>query len=425
MLQANADSLVIRRILRAEKGSNTAICKPNHITMLSDEAGGNIAMYQRALSGEKTGETLILEYQGEDFNPLTQLRVGFGEKLPEIGIKEYLAEIGVPSDEIERVIDVCELRKHLFYTCSQLGSTQARQIELLRVLYSNEKIVILNDPFQPFNGRWREYFAEKLLEDMHAKNRILVVLYLSFVPQSWTESGILRETDVSKFVRPEAKREAQKATESDLQKVSVLDAATLERQAAATLRIPVPEPLHYAYTETIDFIFAPLARLTETFGRYGAVAVMLAMAVLIIMGSMILLPKAKELAFMKQFFKDAQVETSDPKIISTNTEVNLAPEKKLDVEENREQKSAETSSEQNNDDAITTPNDTEAAPVDLVTEDLESLPQEADTQPVEEIVVPQFLQGGPLCLTESDEFNLWYYGEPLEANEPNSSLIEQ
>ena len=194
--QTKLPELRLKRSLGKGKKSLVIKCLPNAITILADEMGTTLREYTDCLQGKSTKKTIVLEYDGKIDNRSLVKLVGFDEDLPELSIPQYLLANGVNHDIIEQLIDEFELGNHLFLLCSQLSKTVARQVQLLAAVASDAAIIVLNDPFQPFSGRWREVFGEYIYNDCTKANRVYVCSNLSFIPNSWIGKSNVSSYDV-------------------------------------------------------------------------------------------------------------------------------------------------------------------------------------------------------------------------------------
>ncbi len=294
--------LSIRRNLDLPGAVVCVDCKPGTITIFNDENGGSLPRYSRALANQKGEERFTLELGGREYQAGEQVLVGFDNDLPEgVSITEYLASNGFGPDEIESIIDTYELRSVHYLHCAQLPETAKRQVQLLVALHTLSPVLVLNDPFMPFNGRWRESFAALLYEHIRASNRICVIINLSFAPKCWLEKKDLQTLDVGVLAdkvfkktqeiitRQEAERERTgKLSPSGGRDLSADLAAQADRELDELTGLP--RIAWYAYRETKDFIFDPLARITRMFRTAGGAAAIAGFAFLVLVMGVVMFP---------------------------------------------------------------------------------------------------------------------------------------
>lgn len=265
-------TLEIKRFLGAAQAVTETRCFPGRITVLTDAAGvGSLLAYQQALSGQKTVEKFSVRWQGVQYEPADHMLVGFRNELqPAMSLSEYLQDSGYSSEEVAELLIKFELDTVSYMMCGQLSATAARQLELLAALRSSAPVLILNDPFQPFNGRWREHFAELIIDNSAAEQRVVVITNLSFTPQSWSQREEISYVDVGKAAERAATREAARLKLEEAAAAAAREAAEQAEKAekkngaGQTADKELPEIVSFAYQHTRDFLFDPLARLSTT-----------------------------------------------------------------------------------------------------------------------------------------------------------------
>ncbi|MCB0339125.1 MAG: hypothetical protein KDD53_05955 [Bdellovibrionales bacterium] len=202
----------------------------------------------------------------------------------------------------------------------------------------------------PFNGRWREYFAELVLREAKKSDKIVVVLNLSFVPQAWAKSELIRYTDIGQSADAARQKALLKANGIDEQKA--LEEQKVKEESAKkslaniaelkegkTIHIPIPENLTYAYQHTRDFIFSPFLRITWMLRTYSSPAVILSSAFVLLLGAIVMFPdlsaqRAKLVELAKNFdFEWKDVTTSETSSGEQQTEIQVKSIPTLDNDE--------------------------------------------------------------------------------------------
>ncbi|MEZ4754672.1 MAG: hypothetical protein R3A13_10270 [Bdellovibrionota bacterium] len=283
-------NLEIKRFLREKKAVTKTICKAGKVTVLIDESGdGALVPYTNAVTGKKTEDRFQFFYDGKLINSNEMELVGFGEKLPEkLTLQEYLIEIGFERNELAKIISEFDLEQSSYLTCGQLNSTISRQLILLKALKSKSPIMALNDPFLPFNGRWRSDFAEKIQTHATDNGMVVLVVNLSFIPEVWTKNELIGFIDVGKAAE-RAKKKAE-AKEILADQVAAAAAGVPEetktpeekRNQKGLLDYVLPEHLVFAYREKVDWLFGPLADMSSTLRDYSGVGMPLALAFVVV-----------------------------------------------------------------------------------------------------------------------------------------------
>ena len=275
-----SNKLVIKRHLAAKKAVTESVCAPGKITVLIDEAGdGALVAYKAALFGKKTEERFQFLLNDEPFVPTPEILVGLDQKLNDkMKIPEFLEHAGYSAAEADALLDRYDLRDVSYLSCGQLNATATMQLLLLRAMKNQSPVIIMDDPFLPFSGRWREHFGEKILEFTKNSDRILLVTNLSFVPQTWAKHDLISFCDVGKAADRAVRRAEQMAKIEELAALAEKAAAsqpaakTPEKEGEKPVPGMLPSTLNFAYKATADYIFDPLARLSNGVRQFSGFA---------------------------------------------------------------------------------------------------------------------------------------------------------
>ena len=318
--------LSIRRNLELPGATVAIDCRPGTVTVLNDENGGSIQKYCRALSSGVKEERFSVELGGKEYRPGDHIRVGFDSELPEsVSITEFLQSKGFGAEEIENIINTYDLRSVHYLHCAQLPETAKRQVQLLIALHSTSPVLLLNDPFLPFNGRWREAFAALLLEHVERTKSICVITNLSFAPKCWLEKASIVTVDVGALAERTLKRTQelilkQEAEKEKAGKSSRAGGGDLNSELAAQADreldelTGLPRIAWYAFRETRDFIFDPLARISRMFRSFGGAAAVAGFAFLVLVMGVVMFPYlSKQRAIISELAAKFDVSWSDIK----------------------------------------------------------------------------------------------------------------
>ncbi|RIL11189.1 MAG: hypothetical protein DCC75_02805 [Proteobacteria bacterium] len=301
-------NLLIKRVLSTFQAVVNVECGPGRITILSDDSGTHIGQYQKALTSEHTAERFMLELEGQPVNMREHAQAGFSDEFEEgISIAQFLTSKGFSSDEAAGMIQNYDLADISYLTCSQLPPSAKRQLHLLTCFRTTSKILVLNDPFQPFNGRWRETFAKLLLDHVKDTGHIAIIVNLSFMPKFWSEKPEVTETNLNlateralqkamEAAMAEEERAKLQAKKEKLEKSEQqsVDATTKDGISLKIPLPPLPENLVYAYKATCDHIFEPLANLSRTLRHFSGPLVVLSSALFLLLGALIMFPQLEQ-----------------------------------------------------------------------------------------------------------------------------------
>ncbi|MDC0357569.1 hypothetical protein OAO01_02045 [Oligoflexia bacterium] len=292
-------TLEIRRHLPVKNATTKTVCFPGGLTVLTDEEGdGGLMPYTLALSGQplsqQGGERFTITWNGAPLEVAEQTLVGFGEMLPSaLSIEAFLLQAGYAKEELLSEMETYELDRINYLNCGQLSATATRQLLLLAALKADTPVLVLNDPFQPFNGRWRGHFAELLVKNAIEKQRVVLITGLSFVPQAWVKREELSYVDVGKAAVRAAKRAESMARIEDAAAAAakaIPDQPKKEPGTGKTFEFELPEYIVFAYKETCDHIFEPLGRLANHLRSYSGATAVLGLALLVGLMGYIMFP---------------------------------------------------------------------------------------------------------------------------------------
>ena len=296
------ENLEIKRFLREKKAVTKTLCKPGRITVLIDESGdGALLPYTNTLAGKKTEDRFQFYLNAEPLDTQNIELVGFGDKLPDtMSLQDFLADSGYDEDEIKSLIEEYDLHTSAYLKCSQVTTTITRQLLLLRAFKSVAPVLALNDPFLPFNGRWRGCFAEKLVEHAKQTKKIILLVNLSFIPECWMKSEFISYIDVGKAAdRARKKAEAKAKAEAELSSQVLAAAAEVPNQTKpveekkyekGALDYVLPEHIVFAYREKVDWLFSPLANMSSGMRDLSGVGMPLALALLVVVMAAVMFP---------------------------------------------------------------------------------------------------------------------------------------
>ena len=190
--------LQIKQLSQSGQLLSCVNCHGGQISVLRATNNSDLQAYARAFSGSTGPERFVIELDGETFNSDQHVLIGYGERFygSEGTVSDFLQQSGIPSDACESLLLSFGL-EHTFNTqCHQISRCEERRIRLLAAVYSINKIIVANDPFDPISSNWRERFAELLLQFVRSKRQIVVVPLLTYRPECWIDNDLISRIQV-------------------------------------------------------------------------------------------------------------------------------------------------------------------------------------------------------------------------------------
>jgi hypothetical protein len=173
------------------------------VTVFRATSNEELFPYVRSLAGMSGPEKFIIELDGEAYLPTSHSLIGFGERFNASDnlVSDFLKESGVPNGNITSLLYAYGLDDIYNAKCIALSRCQERRLRLLAAAYSRNKILVVNDPFDPISGEWRERFAELLLQLARNQSQIVLVPNLSYRPQAWIDNEAVARVQVGQNIQ--------------------------------------------------------------------------------------------------------------------------------------------------------------------------------------------------------------------------------
>jgi hypothetical protein len=155
----------------------------------------DVLPYQRAMAGIGGPERFEVTLDGQSFNPSDHIFIGFGERFDgeQMAVAQFLVRWNVPEAMVESLLVTYGMERLAGLSCSELTPVHARMLRFLAALHSEERVIVMHDPFEPLAPQWRERFATLLLQFVSQKQAIVLVTQLSSRPECWIgEDRIVR-----------------------------------------------------------------------------------------------------------------------------------------------------------------------------------------------------------------------------------------
>lgn len=173
-------------------------CRAGRIGVLRGSSPSDLRPYQRILSSTGDTENLEVTCDGATYNNEEHSLLGFGEISPCTGlsVRAFLVKHGIPDDSHRSLLMSIGLTECYEKECSQLSADEERRLRLVAFTAHPSKALILNNPFEPISGSWRDSVAELLAS--HAKNNgaLIIVTSLTYRPEAWIDNDIVDRIQV-------------------------------------------------------------------------------------------------------------------------------------------------------------------------------------------------------------------------------------
>lgn len=178
-------------------------CFSGQISVLRAQSHSSIRPYLNALAGIAGNEKFVIEIDHDPFWPQDHNLIGFGERLiaNDGTVESFLASRGVPQNLIRSMLVSYGLDHLEAVSCAKISRCEERRLRILGAVYQEEKILIINDPFDPISSEWRERFAELLVNFARNKKQIVLVPYLSYRPECWIDNEFIARIQVGDSIQ--------------------------------------------------------------------------------------------------------------------------------------------------------------------------------------------------------------------------------
>ncbi len=268
------------------------------VVVISDESGILPNDWQLSLLENSQSGTARVVQDGDIISQKLLHLVGFNLPLPDLPVREYLTTFCSDPDSILREFELSEVAS---LSCAYLPPAPSRQIALLNAFSQEGGVIVLNDPFLPFNGRWRESFAAFIAEQTSLGGAAVVCCNVGFAPKTWTTLPSVKTQDVAGLLPLPAEARAtssQQATEHSSTPSSNATPRQIneanEAYYAPGIPLPIPASAIKVYKEVKDWIFEPLATASRFLRTWRGIVVALGLSVVLGAMGIILIPNLPE-----------------------------------------------------------------------------------------------------------------------------------
>ncbi|MCB0335013.1 MAG: hypothetical protein KDD62_01865, partial [Bdellovibrionales bacterium] len=189
--------LQIKLLSKSGELLNVVNCQAGHVTVLRANTHAELQPYQRALTGVPGPERFSINLDGQEFKAAEHVMLGFGKDfLDAKSVEDFLASYGVPRTALKSVLMSYGLDQYAKEKVGSIGECPQRRVQLLAATYTPDKVLVLNNPFQPLSNEWKDAFAELILTFAKNKSAIVIVTSLTFRPQSWIGNELIARVQV-------------------------------------------------------------------------------------------------------------------------------------------------------------------------------------------------------------------------------------
>ena len=195
--------LQVKLLSKSGELLNCINCFAGQVTVFRANSAAELQPYQRAFSGVPGPERFSLTLDGQPFASENHILVGFGEYVKDSSstVSSWLAASGITENAIESLLVSYGLEGTSAIPCSSLTPDQERRVRLLISSFSQNKVIVLNNPFEAIQQQWRERFAELVVNSARKLEQIVVVPSLSYRPQCWIDNESIARTQVGQAIQ--------------------------------------------------------------------------------------------------------------------------------------------------------------------------------------------------------------------------------
>jgi|GEM_PF-1099581 len=198
-------SLQIKLLSKSGELLNCITCYAGQVSVFRAYSPAELKPYQRALAGLPGPERFSIILDDTPFVPEEHIFIGFGERFgageSDLTVNDFLLNSGVPQNAVFSLLVSYSMENFAAAKCSSLPSCEERRLRLLAATYSTDKVVILNDPFEPISAHWRERFAELLVSYARSKEQIVIVTSLTYRPDIWIDNEYIDRIQVGENIQ--------------------------------------------------------------------------------------------------------------------------------------------------------------------------------------------------------------------------------
>ncbi len=195
--------LQIKQLTAGGQLLNCVNCFSGQVSVFRAAVPSAVRPYMNAFAGISGAERFVLEIEHEPYVPYNNNLIGFGERfVPQDGnTTDYLIRNHIPQNQINSILVSYGLENCKNTPCIEITRCEERRLRIITAVYSNDKILVINDPFDLISSDWRERFAELLVNFARTKSQIVVVPSLSYRPECWIDNEFIARIQVGENIQ--------------------------------------------------------------------------------------------------------------------------------------------------------------------------------------------------------------------------------
>ncbi len=159
--------------------------------MLGAARESEIEIYYRAIIGESSGYRFTILVNDAPFRQDEHILTGFGLRPfspPDITVGDSLISHGASPETLEPLLLELGIGGSADRRCGDLSEGETEILQILAAAYSRERILVLHNPFEKVNQRWREKPAELIVDYVSRSNGTVLVTRLPHPPECRIEN---------------------------------------------------------------------------------------------------------------------------------------------------------------------------------------------------------------------------------------------
>lgn len=200
------EKLILKQLSKSGELLKVITCYAGQIAVFRGATPSSLTPFQRALAGIPGSERFVVELDHKQFVPDEHILIGFGEHFSGGGVTAktaaaLLLSCGVSESAVASALYSYGLEQIERTPLATLTACEERRLRILVAIYQPDKVLVLNEPFEPVSTQWRERLAEGLVAHVKAHNRIIVVPSLSYRPECWIDNEHIARIQVGESIQ--------------------------------------------------------------------------------------------------------------------------------------------------------------------------------------------------------------------------------
>lgn len=177
---------------------NVVTAPGGRLTVLRAFVPSQLEPYRRAIAGIPGPERITITINGDEFIPDDHILIGFGENARSGSetVSQHLANNGLNPNTIPGLLMSYGLTEIASLPFARLTDCQVQRCRLLAALQQTDRLIILNNPFEPLSSEWREPFAQLLLTFVRSSPMPVLVTSMSYRPECFINNELINRVQV-------------------------------------------------------------------------------------------------------------------------------------------------------------------------------------------------------------------------------------